>query len=212
VSSRSPVRVEQAGAGTCRISSVPVPDRDGATQWTSDERETIESVLPEPASPAAPPALPAGARISSRSVTQARCEVEADPDPSGRPPLSCCNWFEPFRRCLDLEHPPFPAGLRGANHHLAYNCLDRPPAAQAEKTARFWQGEPGDTARLHTTPSCTQAASPLNALWTLGIAKRLVALYMPWPEARHAICCLRPHGCAPFADLVGFSAEACVTV
>src|SRR5690606_16839716 len=54
------------------------------------------------------------------------------------------HWFQKWSHVFEWN-PPFVKWFVGAKTNMAYNCLDRHLAANANKVAFHWEGEPGDT-------------------------------------------------------------------
>ncbi|HZF14844.1 MAG TPA: acetate--CoA ligase [Steroidobacteraceae bacterium] len=102
-------------------------------------------------------------------------------------------WHRPFHTSLDESHAPNYRWFIDGDLNVSYNCVDVHLAAQAQKTAIIWEGEPGEVRKLTYAGLHAEICRTANALKALGIHKGdRVIIYMPMlPEAVVAM-----HACA----------------
>jgi acetyl-CoA synthetase len=96
------------------------------------------------------------------------------------------HWHKSFTQTLDWSNPPFAKWFADGELNVSYNCLDRHvEAGNGDRTAIFFEGEPGDTREITYAELTRQVKKTANALINLGIKPGdRVAIYMPMiPEA-----------------------------
>ena len=114
------------------------------------------------------------------------------------------HWFRPFTQALEWNEP-YAQWFVGGRTNASYNCLDRHiVAGLGERTAIFWEGEPGDWRQLTYAELHRDVCKFANALKTLGIvANDRVSIYMPMvPELAIAMLACADRGDS-FGDLCG---------
>jgi acetyl-CoA synthetase len=160
-----------------------------------------------------PPAeFAAGARIKSLAEYQALWDRAAADSPkfwaeAAREEL---HWFKPFTKALEWNEP-YAQWFVGGKTNAAYNCLDRNIVAGiGDRTAIFWEGEPGDRRQLTYAELHREVCKFANALKALGIqANDRVSIYMPMvPELAIAMLACARIGAIHSVIFAGFSAEA----
>jgi acetyl-CoA synthetase len=120
------------------------------------------------------------------------------------------HWFRPFTQALEWNEP-YAQWFVGGRTNASYNCLDRHiVAGLGERTAIFWEGEPGDWRQLTYAELHRDVCKFANALKTLGIvANDRVSIYMPMvPELAIAMLACARIGAIHSVIFAGFSAEA----
>jgi acetyl-CoA synthetase len=118
-------------------------------------------------------------------------------------------WIEPWHTVLEWE-PPHAKWFLGGKLNISANCLDRHLAANGNRRAIVWEGEPGDQRTLTFAELSQEVNRFANVLHSLGIAKGdRVALYMPMvPEAAVAMLACTRVGAIHSVVFGGFSAES----
>ena len=120
------------------------------------------------------------------------------------------HWFEPFEQALVWKEP-FAQWFAGGKTNVSYNCLDRNiTAGLGNRTAIFWEGEPGDTRKLTYADLHREVCKFANVLKQLGIESGdRVSIYMPMvPELAIAMLACARIGAVHSVIFAGFSAEA----
>ncbi len=120
-------------------------------------------------------------------------------------------WHEPFTQTLDFSNAPFAKWFADGKLNISYNCLDRHvEAGNGDRTAIFFEGEPGDSKQLTYAELTREVKKAANALTSLGIkAGDRVAIYMPMiPEAVIAMQAVARVGAVHSVVFGGFSAES----
>ncbi|MFM6962939.1 MAG: AMP-binding protein, partial [Micrococcales bacterium] len=121
------------------------------------------------------------------------------------------HWHKPFTRTLDWSNPPFAKWFEDGKLNVSYNCIDRHVlAGNGDRTAIFFEGEPGDTRELTYSDLLHEVKKAANALTALGIkAGDRVAIYMPMiPEAVIAMQAVVRIGAVHSVIFGGFSADS----
>ena len=121
------------------------------------------------------------------------------------------HWHKPFTRTLDWSNPPFAKWFDDGELNVSYNCIDRHVlAGNGERTAIFFEGEPGDTREITYAELLREVKKAANALINLGIkAGDRVAIYMPMiPEAVIAMQAVVRIGAVHSVIFGGFSADS----
>ncbi|MCX6431011.1 MAG: acetate--CoA ligase [Actinobacteria bacterium] len=119
-------------------------------------------------------------------------------------------WTQPWNQVLDWQ-PPFAQWFVGGKINATVNCLDRHVReGRSERTAFYFEGEPGDTRTITYSQLLTEVKKSANALIELGVkAGDRVAIYMPMiPEAAIAMLACARIGAPHSVVFGGFSAEA----
>jgi len=119
-------------------------------------------------------------------------------------------WTQTWNQVLDWQ-PPFAQWFVGGKINATVNCLDRHVReGRGERTAFFFEGEPGDTRTITYSQLLTEVKKSANALIELGVkAGDRVAIYMPMiPEAAIAMLACARIGAPHSVVFGGFSAEA----
>jgi acetyl-CoA synthetase len=120
-------------------------------------------------------------------------------------------WHKPFTQTLDFSNAPFAKWFADGKLNISYNCLDRHvEAGNGDRTAIFFEGEPGDSKQLSYAELTREVKKAANALTALGIkAGDRVAIYMPMiPEAVIAMQAVARVGAVHSVIFGGFSAES----
>jgi len=123
------------------------------------------------------------------------------------------HWFKPWNRVLNRDDAPHYKWFEGGTTNLSYNCLDRHlDTDRRDKTAIFWEGEPGDTRTFTYAELHREVCKAANALKDLGLAKGdRVAIYMPMvPELAIAMLACARIGAVHSVIFGGFSAQAII--
>lgn len=119
-------------------------------------------------------------------------------------------WSAPWSEVLKWE-PPFAEWFVGGKINASVNCLDRHVReGRGDRTAFFFEGEPGDTRTISYSQLLIEVKKSANALTELGVkAGDRVAIYMPMiPEAAIAMLACARLGAPHSVVFGGFSAEA----
>ena len=121
------------------------------------------------------------------------------------------NWTKPFTETLDWSNPPFAKWFQDGELNVAANCLDRHIAAGlGDRTAIFFEGEPGDSRAISYGELTHEVKRAANMLTALGVKQGdRVAIYMPMiPETVIAMLACARLGAAHSVVFGGFSAES----
>jgi acetyl-CoA synthetase len=121
------------------------------------------------------------------------------------------DWFEPWKRVLDDDDPPFYKWFTGGTLNASYNCLDRHVAAgRGERVAFHWRGEDGTELQITYAGLLEQVQRLAGALKQLGVAKGdVVGIYLPMiPEVVVSMLACARIGAPHNVVFGGFSAEA----
>ncbi len=124
-------------------------------------------------------------------------------------------WFQKWNRILRWN-PPHAEWFIGGKLNACFNCVDRyvfgAPGIepQKNKTAIFWEGEPGDTRSLTYEDLWREVTKFANGLRALGARKGdRIAIYMPMiPEAVVAMLACVRIGAVHSVVFGGFSADS----
>ncbi len=120
------------------------------------------------------------------------------------------DWFKKWDKVLDWQLP-FAQWFVGGKLNASYNCLDRHlKKGLGNKTAIFWEGEPGETKRLTYNDIYCAVNKLANGLKGLGVIKGdRVAIYMPMiPETIFAMLACARIGAVHTVVFGGFSADS----
>ncbi|MEM1222933.1 MAG: acetate--CoA ligase [Verrucomicrobiota bacterium] len=121
------------------------------------------------------------------------------------------HWFKPWESVLDSSEAPFFKWFNGSQTNLAYNCLDRNIAAgHGDKTAVYWEGEPGDTRELSYIEIHAEVCKLANGMKKLGVKKGdRIAIYLPMtPELLISVLACARIGAVHTVIFAGFSADS----
>ncbi|MCW2132698.1 acetate--CoA ligase [Arthrobacter sp. VKM Ac-2550] len=154
------------------------------------------------------------AEFARNAVVGAEVYAEADADRPAfwaRQARELLTWSRDFTQTLDWSDPPFAKWFVGGEINAAYNALDRHVEnGLGDRTAIFFEGEPGDT-RTYTYAQLTEEVKKAaNAFESLGLAKGdRVAVYLPMiPEAVITLLACARIGAVHSVVFGGFSADA----
>lgn len=120
-------------------------------------------------------------------------------------------WEQDFTQALDWSNAPFAKWFTGGTLNAAYNALDRHVEnGLGDRTAIFFEGEPGDTRTYTYAQLAEEVKKAANAFESLGVAKGdRVAVYLPMiPEAVITMLACARIGAVHSVVFGGFSAEA----
>ncbi len=120
------------------------------------------------------------------------------------------SWSRRWDRVMDWT-PPWVKWFVGGTLNASYNCLDRHvEAGGGDKTAYYWEGEPGDRRTISYRELYEETCRFANALKSLGVVKGdRVAIYLGMvPELPIAMLACARIGAAHSVVFGGFSAEA----
>ena len=120
------------------------------------------------------------------------------------------HWFKPWDKVMAWEEP-FVKWFVGGQTNPSYNALDyQVEQGRGDKTAFYFEGEPGDTRELTYNEMLKEVSKFANVLKSQGIAKGdRVAIYMPMvPEAAVAMLACARIGATHSVVFGGFSAQA----
>ena len=123
---------------------------------------------------------------------------------------SALHWSEKWHTALEWNLP-FAKWFIGGKLNASYNCLDvHVLAGRGDRTAFFFEGEPGDTRAITYAQMLHDVKKASNALIELGVtAGDRVAIYMPMiPEAAVAMLACARIGAAHSVVFGGFSADS----
>ncbi|MEM8868020.1 MAG: acetate--CoA ligase [Verrucomicrobiota bacterium] len=121
------------------------------------------------------------------------------------------HWFKPWDTVLDATDAPTYKWFDGSQTNLSYNCLDRHiEAGRGEKTAIYWEGEPGDVRELSYIDLHREVCRLANGLKAQGIMKGdRIALYLPMtPELVISVLACARIGAVHSVIFAGFSADS----
>ena len=158
-----------------------------------------------------PPAFAAEANVPSLEAYQALCARAAGHPEEfwGELAQKELHWFAPYKNVFEWN-PPFVKWFTGGKTNIAYNCLDRHLAANGDKVAFYWEGEPGDTRTITYAELHRLVCRFANVLKARGLntGDRAI-IYMPMvPEAAVAMLACARLGITHSVVFGGFSAEA----
>ena len=173
--------------------------------------EHIESVLQEARSFSPSETFRANAKISSKEQYESMYRRSLD-DPDGfwSDVANELHWFKKWHTVTEWNEP-FVKWFVGGETNIAYNCLDYQVAqGRGDKTAIYWEGEPGDARELTYNDMLSEVSKFANVLKSKGIQKGdRVAIYMPMiPEAAVAMLACARIGAIHSVVFGGFSAGA----
>jgi acetyl-CoA synthetase len=171
----------------------------------------IESILHENRSFPPPADFTAKARITPAGMAALNAEAERDNvafwTRLAREELS---WHTRFKQTLDDSRAPNYRWFADGMLNASYNCLDVHLAANGDKPAIIFEGEPGDSHTLTYRQLTTEVCRFANALKAQGIqpGDRIV-IYMPMvPEAVIAMQACARIGATHSVVFGGFSANS----
>jgi acetyl-CoA synthetase len=120
------------------------------------------------------------------------------------------DWDQRWNQVVDWQIP-FAKWFVGGKLNASYNCLDRHvKAGLGDRVAFYFEGEPGDTARITYKQLLDQVCQAANALKELGVKQGdRVAIYMPMiPQAAVAMLACARLGAMHSVVFGGFSADS----
>ena len=120
------------------------------------------------------------------------------------------DWHQKWNQVVDWQIP-FAKWFVGGKLNASYNCLDRHvKAGLGDRVAFYFEGEPGDTARITYKQLLDQVCQAANALKELGVKQGdRVAIYMPMiPQAAIAMLACARLGAMHSVVFGGFSADS----
>jgi acetyl-CoA synthetase len=173
------------------------------------EAATIENLLREERTFAAPPAFVAKATANDPQI-YTRTATEDGFRDFWTQEAERIEWIEPWTELLDWQLP-YAKWFVGGKLNISVNCLDRHVAnGLGDKVAYHWEGEPGDTRTLTYKDLLDETCRMANALRSLGVKKGdKVAIYMPMiPELPVAMLACARIGAPHSVVFGGFSADA----
>ena len=171
----------------------------------------IESILHENRSFPPPQDFAAKARITPAELAALNTEAERDNvafwTRLAREELS---WHTKFRQALDDSQAPNYRWFADGILNASYNCLDVHLAANGDKPAIIFEGEPGDSHTLSYRQLTAEVCRFANALKSQGIEPGdRVVIYMPMvPEAVIAMQACARIGATHSVVFGGFSANS----
>ncbi|MCB1596378.1 MAG: acetate--CoA ligase [Gammaproteobacteria bacterium] len=171
----------------------------------------LESILHENRSFPPPAEFAARARITPAEF--AALNTEADRDNVAfwaRLARQELSWHTKFKQTLDDTHAPNYRWFADGMLNASYNCLDVHLAANGDKPAIIFEGEPGDSHTLSYRQLTAEVCRFANALKALGMepGDRIV-IYMPMvPQAVIAMQACARIGATHSVVFGGFSANS----
>jgi acetyl-CoA synthetase len=120
------------------------------------------------------------------------------------------HWFRAPDKVLEWNEPDA-RWFVGGKTNVSYNCLDvHLTTSRKDKTALFWEGEPGDTRTLTYAQLHHEVEKFAGVLKRLGVRQGdVVSIYMPMvPELAIAMLACARLGAIHSVIFAGFSAEA----
>ncbi len=153
------------------------------------------------------------AAFAANAIAKAELYDEAKKDRLGFWARQAQNlhWHKPFTQVLDWSEAPVAKWFADGELNISYNCLDRHVAAgNGDRTAIFFEGEPGDTREYTYAQLTREVKKTANALTALGIQKGdRVAIYLPMiAEAVIAMQAVARIGAIHSVIFGGFSADS----
>lgn len=171
-----------------------------------DER-AIEALLEESRVFPPPPEFAQNANVNSAAIY---AQASSNPEAFWAAQAEQLHWFRKWDQVLEWD-PPFAKWFVGGQLNACYNCLDRHIGTEREnRTAIFWEGEPGDRRALTYRDLWEETCRFANVLKDLGVARGdRVAIYMPMvPELPIAMLACARIGAPHTVVFGGFSAES----
>lgn len=153
------------------------------------------------------------AAFAANAIAKASLYEEAKKDRLGfwAKQANNLHWHKPFTEVLDWSDAPVAKWFADGELNVSYNCLDRHvEAGNGDRTAIFFEGEPGDTRELTYAQLTREVKKAANALTALGIQKGdRVAIYLPMiAEAVIAMQAVARIGAIHSVIFGGFSADS----
>ncbi|MGA8406675.1 MAG: acetate--CoA ligase [Candidatus Acidiferrales bacterium] len=135
--------------------------------------------------------------------------AQADPEAFWGEQAKLLHWFEAPKQTLEWK-PPHAKWFVGGKLNVAYNCLDRHLAKNANKPALMWEAEDGSTIQYTFAELHERVCKFANALEAQGVKPGdCIAIYMPMiPEAAIAMLASARIGSVHSVVFGGFSATA----
>ncbi len=174
-----------------------------------EHRQAIEALLDERRTFPPPPGFASRARVRDPEI-YARAAADAERFWEGE--AQALSWFEPWRKVLVWDETSKVARwFDGGTINASFNCLDRHVAAgHGDQVAYFWEGEPGDTARITYAGLLRETCRLANALKELGVRRGdRVGIYMGMlPQLPAALLACARIGAIHSVVFGGFSADS----
>jgi acetyl-CoA synthetase len=175
----------------------------------SQHRQAIEALLDERRTFPPPPDFASRARVRDPEI-YARAAADAERFWEGE--AQALRWFEPWRKVLVWDETSKVARwFDGGTINASFNCLDRHVAAgHGEQVAYFWEGEPGDAARITYADLLRETCRLANALKQLGVRRGdRVGIYMGMvPQLPAALLACARIGAIHSVVFGGFSVDS----
>ena len=171
----------------------------------------LESILQENRSFTPPAAFAARARITPAELAALNTEAERDNVAFwARLARQELSWHTKFKQMLDDTQAPNYRWFADGMLNASYNCLDVHLAANGDKPAIIFEGEPGDSHTLSYRQLTAEVCRFANALRAQGIQPGdRVVIYMPMvPEAVIAMQACARIGATHSVVFGGFSAHS----
>ena len=171
----------------------------------------LESILQENRSFTPPAAFAARARITPAELAALNTEAERDNVAFwARLARQELSWHTTFKQTLDETQAPNYRWFADGMLNASYNCLDVHLAANGDKPAIIFEGEPGDSHTLSYRQLTAEVCRFANALKAQGIQPGdRVVIYMPMvPEAVIAMQACARIGATHSVVFGGFSAHS----
>lgn len=123
------------------------------------------------------------------------------------------NWDSPWDSVYHEDEGMRVSWFKGAKINASANCLDRHVASCPDKTAIFWEGEPGDTRSISYAELHRGVCKLANGLKRLGMTQNdVLTIYMPMiPELTMTVLACARLGIMHNVVFAGFSSEALAT-
>ena len=173
--------------------------------------DAIESVLKESRRFEPNDEFQKNAKLSSvEEYQQLHRQSLEDPDAFWGDVANELHWFKKWDTVREWDEP-FVKWFVGGKTNPSYNALDyQVEQGHGDKTAFYFEGEPGDTRELTYSDMLKEVSKFANVLKSQGIAKGdRVAIYMPMiPEAAVAMLACARIGATHSVVFGGFSAQA----
>jgi acetyl-CoA synthetase len=182
-------------------------DRHGRTTTMPDDDQNISALLSEDRVFPPPPDFVAEAVVNDPAVYE---RAQTDYEGFWAEQAERLAWYRPWERVMDWT-PPWVKWFVGGTLNASFNCLDRHvEAGGGDKTAYYWEGEPGDRRAISYQELYEETCRFANALRSLGVVKGdRVAIYLGMvPELPVAMLACARIGAAHSVVFGGFSAEA----
>jgi acetyl-CoA synthetase len=167
---------------------------------------TIDALLHEHRTFDPPEGFRRGALVGDRSPYE---RADADLEAFWASNAEALEWSKPWDSVLEWD-PPWVKWFSGGTLNVSVNCLDRHVAANPDRVAYFWEGEPGDARTITYQELQAEVCRFANGLRSLGVGKGdRVAIYLGMvPELPVAMLACARIGAVHSVVFGGFAAEA----